>query len=205
MPLTCPAPPIPVFFAGAQVLRMLPYAPKAGAAVNCALMSYNGVAQVGVNIDTMSVPNPPELVADLRAGLEEIAALARSADAPADSGTGDSKVPAKEAPAAKKAPAKKTAVKRTTAKKTPASKKAAAKKSPAKKTATPKATAKKSPAKKTATPRRLRRSLRPRRPPPPRRLKSPEDRRTQGDCEEDRRQGDCEEAARAKKSAPSPS
>ena len=148
-----PGPPIPVFFAGAQVLRMLPYAPKAGAAVNCALMSYNGVAQVGVNIDTMSVPNPPELVADLRAGLEEIAALARSADAPADSGTGDSKVPAKEAPAAKKAPAKKTAVKRTTAKKTPASKKAAAKKPPAKKTATPKATAKKSPAKKTATPK----------------------------------------------------
>ena len=83
-----PGPPIPVFFAGAQVLRMLPYAPKAGAAVNCALMSYNGVAQVGVNIDTMSVPNPPELVADLRAGLEEIVALARSADAPAGFGDG---------------------------------------------------------------------------------------------------------------------
>ena len=47
-----PGPPIPVF-AGAQVLRMLPSSrPQAGAAVNCALMSYNGVAQVGVNIDT---------------------------------------------------------------------------------------------------------------------------------------------------------
>ena len=107
-----PGPPIPVYFAGAEILRMLPYAPKAGAAVNCALMSYNGVAQVGVNIDTLAVPDPAELVDDLRAGLKEITALAGTAVAK-PAGT----KPVAKKPAAKKAtkkPAKKTAVKAPT-------------------------------------------------------------------------------------------
>ncbi|HQR81195.1 MAG TPA: wax ester/triacylglycerol synthase family O-acyltransferase, partial [Actinomycetota bacterium] len=78
-----PGPPIPVYFAGAQILRMLPYAPKAGAAVNCALMSYNGVAQIGVNIDTVAVPHPAELVDDLKAGMAEIVALAHPVAPPA--------------------------------------------------------------------------------------------------------------------------
>lgn len=108
-----PGPPIPVFFAGTQILRMLPYAPKAGAAVNCALMSYNGVAQVGVNIDTLAVPNPAELVDDLRAGLEEIATLARPAEAAAE------KAPAKNRRAAKKAPAKKAGANKKPAAKPP--------------------------------------------------------------------------------------
>ncbi len=119
-----PGPPIPVYFAGAQILRMLPYAPKAGAAVNCALMSYNGVAQIGVNIDTLAVANPAELVDDLRAGMEEVVALGVPAPAP------DAPAPVKKVPA-KKAPAKKTAAKKTAAKKAPAKKKSPAKKAPA--------------------------------------------------------------------------
>jgi WS/DGAT/MGAT family acyltransferase len=128
-----PGPPIPVYFAGTQILRMLPYAPKAGAAVNCALMSYNGVAQVGVNIDTVAVPDPEELVADLRAGLEQIVALA---GATAAAGTGPAGSPGKSTPPpAKKAPAKKTPAKKAAAKKAPA-KKAATRRAPAKKAAT---------------------------------------------------------------------
>jgi len=103
-----PGPPIPVYFAGAQILRMLPYAPKAGAAVNCALMSYNGVAQVGVNIDTVAVADPAELVDDLRAGLEEIVALGAPAPAAVAPVT-----PVKKA-AVKKAPVKKAAAKKAT-------------------------------------------------------------------------------------------
>lgn len=118
-----PGPPIPVYFAGTQILRLLPYAPKAGAAVNCALMSYNGVAQVGVNIDTVAVPDPQNLVDDLRAGLEEIAALAGTG--PAGSPAKSTPPPAKKAPAKKAPPAKKAAAKA-------AAKKRAAKKAPAK-------------------------------------------------------------------------
>lgn len=100
-----PGPPIPVYFAGAEILRMLPYAPKAGAAVNCALMSYNGLAQVGVNIDTLAVPDPAELVDDLRAGMQEISGLAAQS-APVAASKGPARAPAKTAPA-KKGPAKK--------------------------------------------------------------------------------------------------
>lgn len=126
-----PGPPIPVFFAGAQVLRMLPYAPKAGAAVNCALMSYNGVAQIGVNIDTEAVPNPQELVEDLKAGMAEIVALAHVAAEPAKASEATPAVtkrvttakkpeakPAAKKSSAKKAPAKKTASKKTAAQET---------------------------------------------------------------------------------------
>jgi WS/DGAT/MGAT family acyltransferase len=138
-----PGPPIPVYFAGAEVLRMLPYAPKAGAAVNCALMSYNGVAQIGVNIDTEAVPKPQELVEDLKAGMEEIVALAKAAPAPAKPAE------AKPAPAVKKVT---TAKKPAAAKKAPAksSEEPAEKKPAVKKAPTKKAAAKKTPAKKTA-------------------------------------------------------
>jgi len=137
-----PGPPIPVYFGGAQILRMLPYAPKAGAAVNCALMSYNGVAQVGVNIDTSAVPDPEALVADLRAGMEEIVALGKApASAPASAPATDTKPApaAKKVTTAKKAPAK-PAAKPAAVKSAPA----APKKAPAKaKKAAPKPTAKK--------------------------------------------------------------
>jgi WS/DGAT/MGAT family acyltransferase len=144
-----PGPPIPVYFAGAQVLRMLPYAPKAGAAVNCALMSYNGVAQIGINIDASAVSNPTELVDDLRAGMQEVVALAHQAPvadakpaatkpAPATKKVTVAKKPAETKPAAKKAPAK-SAEPKPAAKKAPA-KKAPAKKAPAKKAAEKKAT-----------------------------------------------------------------
>ncbi len=114
-----PGPPIPVYFAGTQILRMLPYAPKAGAAVNCALMSYNGVAQVGVNIDTLAVPDPQELVEDLKAGMAEVVAVGavpKPKPAPA------AKKPAAKKPAAKKAPAKKPPTKKPAAKKAPTKK-----------------------------------------------------------------------------------
>jgi WS/DGAT/MGAT family acyltransferase len=136
-----PGPPFPVYFAGSKILRMLPYAPKAGAAVNCALMSYNGVAQVGVNIDTMAVPDPAELVEDLKAGLEQISALARTAPEPA--------APVEKKPVTPASSTAKTGP--APAKKTPAKKRGSAKKAPAKKApATKKAPAKKAPAKKVA-------------------------------------------------------
>jgi WS/DGAT/MGAT family acyltransferase len=91
-----PGPPIPVYMAGAEVLRFVPFAPKAGAAVNIALMSYNGVAQLGVNIDRGAVEDPDDLVRCLSEGLDGVLSLAHEPP-----------------PAAKKTTAKKTAKKAT--------------------------------------------------------------------------------------------
>lgn len=103
-------PPVPVYFAGAQVLRMLTYAPKAGAAVNCALMSYAGDAQIGINIDTGSVPDPQALMDDLRAGLHDVVALGQPSTAKKAAGTTGP---------ARRPPARMSAGKRGTSKKAP--------------------------------------------------------------------------------------
>ncbi len=69
-----PGPPMPVYFAGAQVLAMLPFAPRAGSSVNVAMMTYDGRAYLCVNIDDGAVPDPEAMVEDLRAALDEVVA-----------------------------------------------------------------------------------------------------------------------------------
>lgn len=70
-----PGPPFAVYLAGARVRRIVPYAPKAGAAVNIALMSYDGVAQLGVNIDTAAITDPALFTRCLGDALAEVVAL----------------------------------------------------------------------------------------------------------------------------------
>jgi diacylglycerol O-acyltransferase len=70
-----PGPPMPVYFAGAQVLALLPFAPRGGSGVNVAMMTYDGRAQFAINIDERAVPDPPELVADFKSALDEVLAL----------------------------------------------------------------------------------------------------------------------------------
>jgi hypothetical protein len=69
-----PGPPVPVYFAGAQVLAMLPFAPRGGSSVNVAMMTYNGRAYLCVNVDDGAAPDPEALVEDLRAALDEVIA-----------------------------------------------------------------------------------------------------------------------------------
>jgi len=71
-----PGPPMPVYFAGAKVLSFLPFAPRGGAGLNVAMMTYNGRAQFAVNIDEQAVTDPEELIADLKAAMEEVLATA---------------------------------------------------------------------------------------------------------------------------------
>ncbi len=98
-----PGPPMPVYMAGAEVLRFVPFAPKAGAAVNVALMSYNGVAQLGINIDTAAIDDPVLLVQCLADGLDAVIALAHE-PAPARPATRPArKKAAPRKPAAKEA------------------------------------------------------------------------------------------------------
>lgn len=70
-----PGPPFPVYMSGARIERMFPFGPPAGAAVNITLFSYDGVAQIGVRSDPAAVPDTSRLMADLRAGFDEVLAI----------------------------------------------------------------------------------------------------------------------------------
>ena len=166
-----PGPPMPVYLAGAEVLRLVPFAPKAGAAVNIALMTYNGVAQFGINIDVGAVPDPDVLLEDLQAGIDEVLALAPPPPPPAEPEP-EAEVPERGVRAAARRAAAQVAhtalattgaavavavdmatVPEPDAGPSPRTR-PAAKKTAAKKTAAKKTPAKKTPAKKTAAKKR---------------------------------------------------
>ena len=67
-----PGPPIPLFFAGSEILSMVPFAPKGGASVNVGLMSYAGKVFIGINIDRGAVADPDALTDDLFEALQEV-------------------------------------------------------------------------------------------------------------------------------------
>ena len=125
-----PGPPIGLFASGAAVQAIVPFAPKGGAAANVGLMTYNGTAYVGINIDTRAIPDPEAFVEDIRAAFDEVLAITDpQAHAVTGLHSGSGTAPAKKAPAkrapAKRAPAKKAPAKRAPAKKAPAKKAAA--------------------------------------------------------------------------------
>ena len=66
----------PAYIAGAEILRMYPFAPVPGAAVMITLVSHNGTCCVGINVDGAAVPDIEVFVASLRAGFDEVLALA---------------------------------------------------------------------------------------------------------------------------------
>ena len=71
-----PGPPFPLFVAGARVIRLVPFAPKSGAAMNIGLMSYNGRAEIGINIDREAIPDIDVLLRCLNESFEEVLAIA---------------------------------------------------------------------------------------------------------------------------------
>ncbi len=70
-----PGPPGAIYASGAKVLALVPFAPKAGAAVNIAMLTYDGTAFVGLNIDHRAVPDPDVFVDHLRAGFDQVLAI----------------------------------------------------------------------------------------------------------------------------------
>ena len=72
----------PVYVAGARVLAYYPFGPTIGAAFNTTLVSYVDTCNIGINIDDAAVPDGDALMTDLRAGFDEVLALA-SISAPA--------------------------------------------------------------------------------------------------------------------------
>lgn len=121
-----PGPPIPIYLGGAQVTRLIPFAPKGGAAINFALMTYNGTAEVGINCDDAAVDEPRRLGELMQQSLDSVVELgkqaAQAASAKGSEGrpSGATKKPAKKAAAKKpvKKPVKKLA-KKPVARKSP--------------------------------------------------------------------------------------
>jgi len=70
-----PGPPIPMYVAGAEVSQLVPFAPKGGAALNVAFMSYNGKAEIGVNLDTAAIYDHDVMIRCLQESLDEVVAL----------------------------------------------------------------------------------------------------------------------------------
>lgn len=70
-----PGPPDDIYLAGGKVTMMIPFAPKAGAAVNIALMSYAGRAFIGINSDPAAVADARRLSGCIDEALLKSAAL----------------------------------------------------------------------------------------------------------------------------------
>jgi hypothetical protein len=70
-----PGPSFPVYLSGAEIRSIIPFGPRAGAAVNVTMMSYAGACHVGINSDPAAVSDPDAFVAHVRASLEELAAI----------------------------------------------------------------------------------------------------------------------------------
>ncbi|MGZ8761920.1 MAG: wax ester/triacylglycerol synthase family O-acyltransferase [Acidimicrobiia bacterium] len=68
--------PVPVYLAGARLDRIFAFAPLSGAAVNFALISYCGLCCIGVNSDSLAVPDPETLLEHVDAAFAEVLALA---------------------------------------------------------------------------------------------------------------------------------
>ncbi|MEO5901059.1 MAG: WS/DGAT domain-containing protein, partial [Ilumatobacteraceae bacterium] len=67
--------PIPMFFAGAQMLENYPVGPLGGVAFNLTLLSYNHSLDMGVNIDAAAVAEPAVLQRCLSKAFKELIAV----------------------------------------------------------------------------------------------------------------------------------
>jgi hypothetical protein len=64
--------PISVYVAGAKVLAMYPMTATVGAATNITLLSYNGVAGLGVSMDDAAIPDRELFAECLGLGFAEV-------------------------------------------------------------------------------------------------------------------------------------
>lgn len=63
------------WFAGAEVLRVYPFAPPSGAALSVALLSHGDRCCVGVNADTDAIDDPASLVGCLREAFDRVISI----------------------------------------------------------------------------------------------------------------------------------
>ncbi len=71
-----PGAPFTLYMAGSRIVRLVPFGPCAGAAVNITLLSLDGTAYFGLNMDRAAIPDHPEFAAAFEASLDEVLELA---------------------------------------------------------------------------------------------------------------------------------
>jgi diacylglycerol O-acyltransferase / wax synthase len=77
-----PGTPIPIYIAGSKITGFFAFAPTIGASLNIALVSYVGMCDIGVNIDTAAVPDPEALLGCLQESFAEIIAMGATGGVP---------------------------------------------------------------------------------------------------------------------------
>lgn len=70
-----PGAPIPLYAAGAELLRMYAFGPLSGAAANFTLLSHCGTACIGINLDAVAVPDVETFLKAQRESFAEVLAL----------------------------------------------------------------------------------------------------------------------------------
>ena len=64
-------PPMPMWLTGRRIRAMVPFGPRSGSAINATLLSYDGTAHIGVNLDPAAVPDAGVLVDCLEAAFSD--------------------------------------------------------------------------------------------------------------------------------------
>jgi len=77
-----PGPPQPVFLAGARINGYYAFGPTIGAGVNATLMSYAGICNIGLNVDTGAIDDPDLFLTCLTEAFHDVLALAPRAPEP---------------------------------------------------------------------------------------------------------------------------
>jgi len=67
-----PGSPVPLYLCGQPVAAMIPFGPLIGCAINLTLMSYAGVAHIGVSSDPAVVSNPDDLLVRIQDGFTAV-------------------------------------------------------------------------------------------------------------------------------------
>jgi diacylglycerol O-acyltransferase len=70
-----PGPRRTTWMSGAKIVGFMPFGPLAGASINVTAFSYDGVMNVGINMDPAAVSQPKLLVECMKGGFEEVLAV----------------------------------------------------------------------------------------------------------------------------------
>ena len=70
-----PGSPFPLYVAGAELERLYPFGPLSGTAANVTLLSHCGTCCIGINTDTLAIPDPADFAKSVEAGFSEVLAL----------------------------------------------------------------------------------------------------------------------------------